>query len=454
VKRSAPSSVYARDAVPALSLFAALQLLLPTRYVVGSLGAAGAPARLVGLGIALWWLTDWLGQPWPPSRVKQPLKAFAFVFVAAVLASYLVGAQRPTSQTEILAADRSVLNVLAWVGLSLAAIDAIPSRARLDTLLRRVVLFGSLVAGLGIAQFITGQSLIQYLKLPGLVDKGVDDGIQLRGSFVRPSGTATHPLEFGVTLSMLLPIALHYAVSDAGRRSSLSRWLPAALIAVALPLSISRSAIICVGVAIGLLLISWPRRLRRGVYAVGTALLLGLAGALPGFLRTFLELFTGMSNDSSTQSRTGSYALAWTFISRSPLFGRGTGTFLPQYRILDNQYLGSLIEIGFVGVLSLIAFFAAGCVTAWRLRPIASPASPLSNTPALAPALSAAIAGGAVSFAFFDAFSFAMTPSSVFLLIGCAGALLRLETEGDSEPPQEHAPANATSAREAPSGSS
>src|SRR5260370_1903118 len=132
-----PSS---RDVVSTLSLFAVLRIVLPSRYVIGPLGGAGEPAQLLGLGIALWWLADWFGQPQPRSRIEQPLKRFALAFLVAVLASYLVAAIRPISPTEQLAADRSALNVIAWGGLMLAAMDGITSRARLDTLLRRVTL--------------------------------------------------------------------------------------------------------------------------------------------------------------------------------------------------------------------------------------------------------------------------------------------------------------------------
>ena len=51
-----------------------------------------------------------------------------------------------------------------------------------------------------------------------------------------------------------------------------------------------------------------------------------------------------------------SYAIAGEFIGRAPIFGRGFSTFLPSYRILDNQYLGLLIETGIVG---LVAFLVA-----------------------------------------------------------------------------------------------
>jgi O-antigen ligase len=244
---------------------------------------------------------------------------------------------------------------------------------------------------------------------------------------------------------MLLPIALHFAVADAGRRSALARWLPAGLIALALSLSISRSAIICTAIALPVLLTAWPRHLRRRVYLAAPALIACLTVAMPGFYGTVLGLFTGIGNDSSAQSRTGSYGLAWSFVARAPVFGRGVGTFLPPYRILDNQYLGSLIELGFVGLACLLLLFGVGVHTSWQLRklPGAGERMPVggvagaagggarADSSMLSSALAAATLGGVVSFAFFDAWGFPMIPSILFLLLGCAGALRRLVLEGD-----------------------
>jgi O-antigen ligase len=419
-----------RDAAFFLTLYAVLRIGLPSQYVIGPLGGAGQPAQLVGLGIALSWLADRLGQPWPGLRVRQPLKRFAFAFLIAVLASYLVAAIRPLASAEQLAADRFVLNVIAWTGVMLAAMDAITTRARLDTLLRRVTLLGGLEGVLGLAQLLAKQSFLQYFHLPGLADTGVDPLLLSRGSFLRPVGTAISPIEYGVFLSMVLPIALHYAVSDAGHRSFLARWLPVAAIAGALSLSLSRSAIISTVVAFSLLLPAWPPRLRRRVNLAVAAFVAVAAVALRGFVGTILGLFGGIGNDSSSLSRLDSYAVAWSFVTRSPVFGRGSGTFLPEYWILDDQFLGLLIEIGVVGLTCMLLLVVAGMVIAWRLPgPADWPDGHASARFRLGPVLAAALAAGCVSFAFFDAFSFPVVPSMVFLLLGCVGALQRLTRE-------------------------
>jgi len=202
-------------------------------------------------------------------------------------------------------------------------------------------------------------------------------------------------------------------------RSALRRWYPVAAIAVAVPISISRSAIVSTVVALLVLMPTWPRRTRREAYAVMVALVGTLFVALPGLLGTLTNLFTGLTGDSSALSRSGSYSLAWQFISRNPIFGRGLGTFLPEYRILDNQYLSLAIEMGVVGVAAMLGLFATGIATAARVRR----SSADTETRQLAQAMIAALTAAACSFALFDAFSFPMSAGLTFLVFGLVDAL-------------------------------
>ena len=412
-----------RDIVFFLIIYAVLRIVLPAQYVIGPLGGAGQPAQLFGLCIALWWLADWLGQPWSRLRVEQPLKRFAIAFLIAVLISYLVAALRPLSSAEQLAADRSVLNFIAWIGVLLAAMDGITSRARLDTLLRRVALLGGVEGALGVVQLLAKQSFLQYFGLlPGLSNTGVDALLLTRGSFLRPVGTAISPIEYGVFLTMVLPVALHYAVSDVGRRSFVARWSPVLAIGCALSLSLSRSAIVSTVVALALLLPAWPSRLRRRVYLAAVAFIAVAAFGLHGFFGTILNLFGTIGGTRAPSP--GWTACRWPGHSLTVRRVRPRYRhLLPEYWILDDQYLGSLIEIGVVGLACMLLLFLNGVVTAWRIpRPLAVPDSRARAEFRLGPVLAAAVAAGTVSFAFFDAFSFPMAPSMVFR---CSAARVR-----------------------------
>ena len=369
----------------------------------------------------LWWAGRKLARPFTQSPQRQPIRFAMLVFAASILASYVVGNLRPIVGPEARSADRGLLTLCAWLGLVLVANDHISTRLRLDMLLRRLVLLGSFVAALGLVQFNTGRIYTNYLKLPGLVQNSDIVGVSVREGFARPSSTAVSPIEFGVAMCMLLPFTLHYALNHRSG-SKWRRFAPLALLAVAIPISVSRSALICAIVGLLLMLPAMTVRARFGTL-LGVGATLGIVFVtVPGMLGALTNLFTGISDDGSAASRTGSYTLAFEFISRAPVFGRGFFTFMPEYRILDNQYLGSLIELGVVGLFAFLALLATGAVLAQKAKGLSSD----PGTRLLAQALFASLAAGAAGFAFFDGFGFPMVGQLIFLILGCIGALYRI----------------------------
>jgi polysaccharide biosynthesis protein PslJ len=411
------------DGVGALTVFIVALIAIPSRLIVGPLGSAGTPAQIICISLLGWWAVTAVGSQGIDRGPRQPVRVAMMVFVFAVVASYLAMALRPTPTAEARLSDAAVLSVCAWLGVLLVAADAIPTRDRLDTLLQRLVAAAGALASLGILQFVTHNTITNYIQIPGLRDNASLVALYARDGFSRVSGTAIHPLEFGAVLTMCLPLALHYAFSDTSR-SAMRRWYPVAAIALAIPISISRSAVFSTMIILAVLLPTWSPLRRKHVY-IGLAILVASVFVLiPGLLGTITRLFTGLSSDSSTQSRTGSFSLAMQFIRRAPLFGRGIGTFSPAYRILDDQYLGTLIETGIVGLVSLLALLLTGIRQGFVIRARSSNPSDRDLAVSLAASLTAAL----VSLATFDTFSFPMAASLIFLLLGCTAALFRIST--------------------------
>jgi O-antigen ligase len=131
-----------------------------------------------------------------------------------------------------------------------------------------------------------------------------------------------------------------------------------------------------------------------------------------------LGLFTNIGGDQGVTSRTESYGVAVAYIAQSPWFGRGIGTFLPTYRIFDNQYLLSLVEIGVVGVVTLLIMIMTALWCTFQ----ANRRSGATSVRQMSVGLAASVATGAVCLALFDGFSFPMMPGLWFLMIGLAGA--------------------------------
>src|SRR6266508_648147 len=198
-----------RDGAALLTVFAAILLLVPSRLVVGSLGGIGTPANLVALALAWLWAMGRMAPSLGLARGSQPVRLAAYGYGLAVTASFAAASLQPLAPIQARAADRGLVITATALGLAVFAADAITDKARLDALLRRLVVVGCGLAAIGIVQFVTGFDVASYIRSPGLeVFENSAEAITQRSTFNRVAGTTYHPIEFGAVLAMLLPLAL------------------------------------------------------------------------------------------------------------------------------------------------------------------------------------------------------------------------------------------------------
>ncbi|NUP74102.1 MAG: O-antigen ligase domain-containing protein, partial [Sinomonas sp.] len=256
------------DAASMLTFFL-LTCAVPSYLAFSVIGSVGRPSVLVCLLMFAWWLAHQLQRAFGAPTRPQPMRWMLALFVVAVLASYASAMFRGLPVLEVSPADNGLLRVLAWCGLFLVAHDGLTSWDGIIVVLRRVVLAGSLMATLGLLQFATKSSLLGWFTIPGMSGE-YSGGIDQRAGFVRSAGTAMHPLEYGVVLSIALPLALALALADR-KRGLIARWCPVVVIATASILSVSRSALIAVVIAVAVLAASWTARqkLSAAGFAVG-----------------------------------------------------------------------------------------------------------------------------------------------------------------------------------------
>ncbi len=405
-----------------LSCYAFLLMAIPSSLVVGSFGAAGAPAALLAVAILCWYLVARQHPGLGLDRDRQPVRVAATMFAGAVVAAYISASRHAVPAAQQSGADRGLLVLAGWVGVLALAADGIDQADRLRTLLRRIVMLATAMAAVGVIEFCTGVDLTKYIVLPGLsVHQQLTDLVS-RNGLVRVTATTGQPLEFNAVLAMSLPIALHQArFAPAALR--VRRWLQVALITAAVPMTGSRSAFFGLAVICIVLFPTWDRRDRLRACLAGLA-----APALawlvkPSLASSFTALFGQLGTDRSSLSRADAYSEAVPYIAAHPWLGQGFQTFFPQtYFFVDNQYLTSLLETGVLGLLALVACFATGWFTARSTRATAADA----RTRDLGQCLAASIAVGAVCFASFDALSFSIAAGLFFLLLGCVGAAWRL----------------------------
>ncbi|MCL2793680.1 MAG: O-antigen ligase family protein [Microbacteriaceae bacterium] len=418
------------DAVTVLTVYFVLLFAIPSSMFFTSMNSLGRPSMLFGLGLMFWWLLGQLQRSAPPvHRVHQPVRVLVFAVLAVALLSYGAALLRGQPADQTSPAMVSVLDLVSLAGVLLVAMDGITSLERFRALAGRLVTAGALMAALGLVQFATGRVFVDMIAIPGMSNDTSEVGG--RADFIRATATASHPLEYAAVLSVCLPVAIALALDPvlSATRRHLS-WCAVAVIATAAALSVSRSALLGVAIGIVFILPALPSAVRRA-FAVGAIALAGaLAVLVPGMLSTIVAMFSGISSDSSAQSRSAGIPAGLHFIGHSPIFGIGYGTFLPRYYIFDNQWMGIAIQLGVVGLAAFAGLFGTGAWSAFSAR-LGVHAD--EGARVYGQALVAGILAIAMLCASFDALSFPQAASLCFLLPGMAAALRRLY-RGDAPP--------------------
>ncbi len=408
------------SAVTMVTIYLVLLLAVPSNVRIAALGSLGRPSLLWGLVLFAWWVLWRLTARAPDlPRVRQPVRVAYFALLAIALVSLAAALLRGQPPDQVSPAMTSILRMLSWGGVLLVGLDGLRSRTEVITLCRRIAIGSGVLAVLGLVQFVTRQSLLDWISgIPGLeLEEG---GVQVREAFVRASGTAIHPLEHAAALSAGLPLAVTMALLPRRTPGSVRPfvgWAIIGVITVASILAVSRSALIGFGVAAATSLIAVPRRLRVVLIAAGFFAAAGAVAATPGLFGVFRNLFAP-GGDNSTKSRTDALDRLPDFIASSPVYGNGFGTFLPRYYIFDNAWALMLVELGLLGALAFGALFATALFSAIQAGRSSDPQLRMIGR-----TMAASVFSLAVVFAFFDAMSFPIAAGMTFLLFGLCGAV-------------------------------
>jgi hypothetical protein len=407
------------DAVTMLTVYLVLLLAIPSGVAVSALGSLGRPSLIWGLILLVWWAVFRLQLP-SSARISQPVRFAFVVLLMLVLVSFAAAMLRGQPEDQESPAVTAVIRMLSWAGVLFVTVDGIRTMPDLARMARRIVLGAGLLAALGLTQFITGQSLVDfYGSVPGLTAEG---GLGERDGLIRSSGTAMHPLEYATALNAALPLVIAAALTRGFRSTHIVRsvgwWLPVLLIVLSSLVAVSRSAIIGLAVAVIAMILAMPARFRAGVIGAGAVVAAVVFALSPGLLSTTFRLFSGAAQDPSTLSRTRALERIPEFMSTSPVVGSGFGIFLPRYYIFDNQWVLMAIEVGILGLVAFAAFFVAGIWSALQ-----SQRSTLSDLRLLGYALAASMLNIAILFAFFDGLSFPISGGMLVLLAGMCGCV-------------------------------
>lgn len=407
----------------ALLALPVVALVIPASLVLaGPLRSNGWPARLVVFWIAGMVVLGWIVRRRSGPRAQTPPVALAevgtWLLVLALCSALGAAGMRELTDVESAGALRFALALIPLAIMAIGVSTLADSR-HCDLLMAGLVLGAGVGAMVAIAQFLVPFAWDQVLQIPPLQADDSSGGGS-RGGFARIRGAADHPIELGVISGAAVPLALHLARFGPSRQWRVVAAVLSTLLIVSIPMSVSRSGILVLGLAIAVYAVTFNARQRM------TALVLAVAGmavfraAVPGLLGTVVAIFTGASTDDSITGRTEDYAVVNELWTRHPFLGYGLGTFRPEeYFFLDNQYLMALVEGGITLLTMTIVFFLLGVASArGAVRRATTPAEASRGQ-----AVAAALVAIAISGLFFDLFSFAQITVMTFLLVGVSGAL-------------------------------
>jgi O-antigen ligase len=242
---------------------------------------------------------------------------------------------------------------------------------------------------------------------------------------------------------MLLPFAF-YLVQRTGQRRW---WFAAGVLLVGSFSTVSRTSVVMLVAVVVVFLLLRPRETLRywPLFFVSVAI---VKFTVPGTLGTLKNSFFpsgGLVTEQQGcvgcpgQGRLADIGPALDLWARSPLFGHGYGTRVVDVsspgtinsQILDDQWLGTLIDTGLVGALALLWLFIAA------VRRFARAARADTREGGwLLVAFASSIAATGVGMAFFDAFAFIQATALLFIVLalGAVAASEVLATAGDRGP--------------------
>jgi tetratricopeptide (TPR) repeat protein len=418
-------------------------LFVPMRRFVlpGSLPFELDLFRLLVAFVLGGWVASLLVDPRVRLR-RSGLEAPLLLILATSVASVVANADRVgRSGSEV---GKSLSYLLSYFVVFFVIVGVTRKGKHIDFLLKVLVGGAAIVAAAAIVESRTHANIFDQLPslLPFLRQQ---EDAALVGDLTRgyrAFGSAQHPIALSAALVLVLPVSI-YLVKHLGQRRW---WLAAGLLLAGAFASVSRTSVMML-LVVGLVFV-WlqPREMKRLWIALIPALFL-VHVALPGTLGTIKQSFSpseglieqqSVDIGSSDQGRIADIRPTLERLSEDPLFGVGYATRVagapgPDGRILDDQWLGTLLDTGVPGALAWLWLILRS------LRRMGHAArQDRSSANWLPTAFAASVAAFAFGMFFFDAFAFIQVTLVFFVLLAFSCVATTRETARSSNEGRAH----------------
>jgi O-antigen ligase len=396
--------------------------------------------RIVVVVLVLGWLAALLVDPRMRFR-RTGFEAPVAVILGAVVASVLANPGRVSAFSGDV--NKALMFFLSFIFVLYLTASVIRRLDEVDFIAKTLVGGGAVVALFAVIEARTGFNVFNHLSraMPFLIDQGDVGGfVRVGTGKMRVFGSAQHPIALSAALVMLIPLAVYLA-----RRYRQRRWLLCAIVLLAAcAATVSRTGIVML--VVGGIVFLWLRpketvRLWPVMLLAPIAIHFALPGTLGAIKNSFFPAGGLIAQQQVQPGSSGSGRLAdlgpgiqqW---KRRPLLGEGYGTRVvdstivaspvptgsaldPNARILDNQWLGTMLETGAVGFFGwLWLFFRA-------IRRFGAEAKrDDSERGWLLASITAAVAAFAIGMVTFDAFAFIQVTFLMFIFLGLGSALM------------------------------
>ena len=381
------------------------------------------------------WLVALLSEEQLRPRLRQPTRVDLAigVFLLAAVGSVLVNLDRIALHDELHFATKKLGLLFAFAAFFLIV----------STTIRASELRSYMILTVGLGVLTSIGIIVEYrLRLNFFFDwtrqlapPGISVGREVGDSkFGRPAvtGPTGHGLAATTILAMAAPFALVLFMEAKRWRARILFALAATIILAGTVSTLRKTAVLAVAAGLLVLLLYRPRVMVR-LLPFGVIMIIGIQGLTPGALGSIRAQLRPdrLENAATTEGRTADYDAVRPDLRAHPVLGRGYGTYdSHKYRLLDNQYLATLLQTGYLGFAAFLAVWLATIGTA---HAAARSRDPARGPPALAAAAAAAAFG--VSAALFDVMAFPHVPYQFFF----AAALGVVAAQAHRAPAKERA---------------
>lgn len=419
-REGVPLDLIGRSVSVLVIMYVMMNRLISDRFVL-PVGISIRLYEVVLVAAAVAWALWMLREPHPfPLGLPGLFGMLAFVLIG--LAPFIHATTLSDFQAN--AAERGLFRLFILATLFIASFHLAFRVREGMRLLGWLVAATAMQAAFGIYEYVTAKPVV-FLDAVATSIGLIPDPKSVRGEYeavfqrltgeIRAVATAPHPIVLSAVIAVGVLVVVTWLIYAGRRRTAGWVAVAGAIIALALPVTNSRTAfVILMAAAIPFIILHVEQLPKLLLWALPFLLVLGVAFAIsPRTPRLLLNSITNPGEDQNTTVRIERFSRVPELVSERPVLGAGYLTHDTNIQLFDNAYNKAIIEFGIVGFAVVISFFLSALAWCWRATTRAGPREVVLPAVGVVAAISLFAAA-----ATFDAWTFDQFFPTCLLLLG------------------------------------